>query len=219
MARSRLPLVPTDDRGQAHTLEAFVAAMLLVAGLTFALQATAVTPLSASTSNQHIENQQRAAATGVLETSAANGDLREAVLDWHPGNDTVEAGFRGTHGDAGFHTGGGPPNGFGDALDRTFLDRRIAFNVYVRFHVEPTTYGATPVKRQPMVYMGTPSDNAVTAIRTVTVSNDTTLTADGFGGHTLEAVADDPDATFYAPPVDPGPTYNVLEVSIVTWRM
>ena len=66
-----------DDRGQAHTLEAFAAAILIVVGLTFALQATAVTPLSASTSNQHLENQQRAVATDLLETSAANGDLRE----------------------------------------------------------------------------------------------------------------------------------------------
>jgi len=60
----------TDDRAQAHTLEAFAAAILLVAALTFALQATAVTPLSASTSNQHIENQQRAVATDLLATSA-----------------------------------------------------------------------------------------------------------------------------------------------------
>ncbi|WP_066415150.1 DUF7288 family protein [Halorubrum aethiopicum] len=220
MSRSR-PLRPTgsDDRGQAHTLEAFVAAILLVAGLTFALQATAVTPLSASTSNQHIENQQRAAATGLLETSAANGDLREAVLDWHPGNATVSPGFDPSTEERAYYTRGGPPNAFGDALDRTFLDRRIAFNVYVQYHVDPVTADGTPVKRQVMVDMGTPSDNAVTASQSIAVSNDTTLTADGFEGRTLEAVAADPDAEFYAPPVDDGPTYNVLEVYIVVWRM
>ncbi|GAA0509962.1 hypothetical protein SAMN04488066_10898 [Halorubrum aquaticum] len=208
-----------DDRGQAHTLEAFVAAILLVAGLTFALQATAVTPLSASTSNQHIENQQRAAATGLLETSATNGDLREAVLDWHPGNATVSPGFDPSTEERDHYARGGPPNAFGDALDRTFLDRRIAFNVYVQYHVDPTTYDETPVKRQRMVYMGTPSDNAVSASRTVAVSNDTALTAEGFEDRSLEAVAADPNETFYAPPVDGGPTYNVLEVYIVTWRM
>lgn len=208
-----------DDRGQAHTLEAFVAAILLVAGLTFALQATAVTPLSASTSNQHIENQQRAAATDLLETSAANGDLREAVLDWHPGNATVSAGFDSRSEDRDYYAVGGPPNAFGNALDRTFLDRRIAFNVYVRYHVDPTSYDGTPVNRQRMVDMGTPSDNAVTASRTITVSNDTALTASGFENRTLAEVAADPDEEFYAPPVDDGPTYNHLEVRIVTWRM
>ncbi|MFQ3285215.1 MAG: hypothetical protein ACI944_001946, partial [Natronomonas sp.] len=37
-------------RGQAHTVEAFAAAVLVVSGLVFATQAAAVTPLSASTS-------------------------------------------------------------------------------------------------------------------------------------------------------------------------
>ncbi|WP_281193679.1 hypothetical protein [Halorubrum sp. F4] len=220
MSHSRSIRIGLDDRGQAHTLEAFVAAILLVAGLTFALQATAVTPLSASTSNQHIENQQRAAATDLLETSAANGDLREAVLDWHPGNNTTDSlGFNSRSEDRDYYAAGGPPNDFGDALDRTFLDQRIAFNVHVRYHVDPTSYNGTPVNRQEMVDMGTPSDNAVTASRTITVSNDTALTAPGFENRMLAEVAADPDGEFYAPPVDDGPTYNHLEVRIVTWRM
>ncbi|MFC5136171.1 MULTISPECIES: DUF7288 family protein [Haloferacaceae] len=220
MSHPRSVPIGPDDRGQAHTLEAFVAAMLLVAGLTFALQATAVTPLSASTSNQHVENQQRAAATDLLETSAANGDLREAVLDWHPGNATTDSlGFNSGSEDRDYYAAGGPPNAFGDALDRTFLDRRIAFNVHVRYHVDPASYDETPMKRQQMVYMGTPSDNAVMASRTITVSNDTTLTASE--NETLAEVPPDSDSDkgFYAPPVDDGPIYNHLEVRIVVWRM
>ena len=210
-----------DGRGQAHTLEAFVAAILLVAGLTFALQATAVTPLSASTSNQHIENQQRATATDLLETSAANGDLREAVLYWDPGNESKDSGFAGTREDLTYHTGGGPPNAFGEALDRAFLESRIAFNVHVTYHVGDHAYGEKPFRSQRMVYMGSPSDNAVTATRTVTVSNDTTLTAPGFEDRRLSDVEPDPPVTdgFYAPGVGDGPTYNYLEVRIVVWRM
>ncbi|MWV64469.1 hypothetical protein GRS48_06475 [Halorubrum sp. JWXQ-INN 858] len=204
----------SDDRAQAHTLEAFVAAILLVAGLTFALQATAVTPLSASTSNQHIENQQRAVATDLLETSAANGDLHEAVLYWDP----VDGRFAGVPEGFDEHVHGGPPNAFGEALDRTFLDRRIAFNVYVDAHPSTSSRG------EPMVNMGRPSDNAVSATRTVSVTDDTTLTAPGFEGTTLADVAPDPDGgtagpEFYAPDVDDGPTYNTLEVRIVVWRM
>ncbi|MES3162243.1 MAG: hypothetical protein PPP55_11855 [Halorubrum sp.] len=200
-------------RGQAHTLEAFVAAVLLVAGLTFALQATAVTPLSASTSNQHIENQQRAVATDILETSAANGDLREALLYWDPGNESRDPGFVGTQPDLTYHTVGGPPNDFGETLDRAFLESRIAFNVDVRYHVEGGQ------QTQQMVFMGTPSDNAVTASRTVPVSNDTTLTAPDFATRSLSDVESATDEAFYAPGVGDGPTYNYLEVRIVVWRM
>ena len=85
--RSRSNCTPcADDRGQAHTVEAFIAALLLVSGLLFAMQATAVTPLSASTSNQHIENQQRALAGDLLSTAAADGSLTEAVLYWNATN-------------------------------------------------------------------------------------------------------------------------------------
>ncbi len=202
-----------DRRGQAHTLEAFVAAILLVSGLTFAIQATAVTPLSASTSNQHIENQQRAAATDALETSVANGDLRETALYWDPGNATVDPGFAGTADGVSYYEGTVPPTAFGDALERAFLDGRIAFNVRVRHHVGGSS------AQQRLVFMGTPSDNAVTATRAVTVTNETTLTAPGAENRTLADVAGDPDATFYAPGVGDGPTYNTLEVRIVVWRM
>ncbi len=206
-------LTDGDDRGQAHTLEAFVAAILLVAGLTFALQATAVTPLSASTSNQHIENQHRAVATDLLETSAVNGDLREAVLYWDPENET----FAGTPEGSAFYTQGGPPTAFGDALNRTFIESRIAVNVYVRYHLD----GSQASDR--MVFMGTPSDNAVTASRTISVSDDTNLTAPGSENVTLSDVdpaeADEGDPRFYAPDAADGPTYNELEVRIVAWRM
>jgi len=101
----------TDDRAQAHTLEAFAAAILLVAALTFALQATAVTPLlSASTSNQHIENQQRAVATDLLATSAENGDLEAAILHWNPENETFASSPPEVDGE-GYPRAAGP-NGF-----------------------------------------------------------------------------------------------------------
>ena len=70
-------------RGQAHTLEAVVAALIVLAGIGFALQLTAVTPLSASTSSQHLENQLKATGQGVLASTAASGDLGRAVRYWN----------------------------------------------------------------------------------------------------------------------------------------
>jgi len=137
-------------RGQAHTLEAFVAALLVLGGVVFALQATAVTPLSASTSNQHIENQQRAQAADLLTASAANDTLRGGVYEaWNATytNDAFPDGFA-----------------FGEGLSRTFGDSRIAFNVWV------TTENGN---RATLVEQGAPTDNAVTTSRPVVLLDDT----------------------------------------------
>jgi len=199
---------PTDDRAQAHTLEAFAAAVLIVAGLTFALQATAVTPLSASTSNQHLENQQRAVANDLLETSAANGDLRDAVLRWDPENGSFTDGRSPT-----YFTGGGPPNQFGRALNESFGERRIAFNVRIR-------HGAGGESQTTLVNMGSPSDNAVTATRTVVLTDDANLTAPGYEDTTLRMLSDGTaDGEFYAADVGGGAVYDRLEVRIVVWQL
>src|SRR6056297_391047 len=120
------------DRGQVHTLEAFTAALLVVSGVLFALQATAVTPLTASTSNQHIRTQHRVAAGDLLSVAAANGTLRPAVTFWNPGEQSFVGAPR------QFYANGGPPNAFGDALNETFGNfstpgRRVAYDVFVRY--------------------------------------------------------------------------------------
>jgi hypothetical protein len=189
-------------RGQAHTLEAIVAAALIIGGLIFATQATAVTPLSASTSNQHIENQQRAVAEGLLATAAENGTLADAVLYYDPANGT----FEGAPEDEPYAAA--PPNPFGAALAETLSSRQIAFNVDVRYATED---GGTDV--EPMVRMGEPSDNAVVVSRAVGVYNSSRLT--GSDDRRLEELD---NAEFYAPNVDNGQLYNVPVVEVTVWR-
>jgi hypothetical protein len=193
-------------RAQAHTLEAFVAALLVLSGIGFALQATAVTPLSASTSNQHIGNQERAAATGLLDAAEANGTLRGAVVYWNTSNEQ----FAGST--DGQYSNGGPPNAFGDALEETFGDRRTAFNV------ELAWFDANRTERDStlMVDMGRPSDDAVSTSRNVVLYNDTRLTA-GPPGNVSAAAAND---SFYMPDAARGERlFNVVEVRIVVWRI
>lgn len=183
-----------------------MAALIVVSGVLFALGATAVTPLSASTSNQNIQNQQLAVANDLLATAAANGTLREAVVYWN----TSGGGFEDA-GNGGYYTAGGPPIPFGDALNETFRDERVAFNVYVVY------WDGTTRKQQPMTYMGSPSDNAVTASRTVTLYNDTALSAPGETGNVSNASV---NGDFYLPDIALGSElFNVVEVRIVTWRM
>ena len=192
-------------RGQAHTLEGFAAAVILLSGVLFALQATAVTPLTASTSNQHIENQQAAVAEGTLAAAEANGTLAPTLLYWNTSGER----FRGS-GPDGVYTAGGPPTPFGDTLNGTFGEDRIAFNVEVGFRT-PGGRGRTR-----MVYMGSPSDNAVAATRTVVLFDDDCV---GDGSGTLAEVAADPNREFYVDDTDDGPLYGVMEVRIVVWRI
>jgi len=192
-----------DDRGQAHTLEAFTAALLLVAGLIFATQATAVTPLSASTSNQHVENQAEIAAQDVLTTTKASGDLTAALLYYDDG--FVNAGSSGTY--AGLPDD--PDHPLRGPLKEAFDDRRIAFNVAVYYPDDGDTADTT------MVDMGSPSDNAATASTRVALYAD-----DRFGEDDEFVLADDGPEEYFADPVGGSDTlYTVVEVRITAWQM
>ena len=192
-------------RGQAHTVEAFAAAVLIVGGLIFATQATAVTPLSASTSNQHIENQQQASIEGLLAASAETGQLAEALLYWDPDEEE----FAGAP-ESGVYAEGPPGTPFGETLNTLLSDRRIAFNVVVRY---PESDGGTDTEE--MVLMGQPSDNAVSATRSIGL----------YDGSQLSVNDNDPtlgelnEGEFYAPDIDTeSRLYTVVEVEVIAWR-
>jgi len=209
---SRIPA----DRGQAHTLESVVAAVLLLTAVAFALQVTIVTPLSASTSSQHIEGQQRAVAQGVLADAAADGSLKDAVLYY---NET-EGQFH--NADArGKYTQGPPDNRFGDKLARAFDEEGIAYNVNVYYRPSSDT-ASTSVRE--MIDQGTPSDNAVTATRTITLRNDDKI-LDENERPTQTSV--NSSSNFY---ISHGSTpssgqdrrhglYNTVKIEVVAWRI
>jgi len=206
----RRPTTGSCERGQAHSLEAVVAALVVLAGVLFALQMTAVTPLSASTSNQHLENQLQSTANGVLGSAAASGDLERALLYW---NATIGA-FHGADND-GYYTTNLAETNFTAALDRTYGPRNVAYNVYIVYH---TSGGAT--ERQRLVYQGQPSDHAVSASRTVTLlDSDELVHANGTGTGTRVGNTSD----FYAPDAGTGSghraLYNHVRVEVVAWRI
>lgn len=196
------------DRGQAHTLEAAVAALLLLVSVGIALQMTAVTPLSASTSSQHLENQLQNTAKGVLASSAETGSLKSAVLYW---NDT-EGAFHNTSGQY-YYTESPPENlTFGQTLNRTLDERNVAYNVYVVFHTDDGEQN-----RRRMIYRGEPSEHAVTASHSVTlVDEDRLREPDGsVGGTNLTSAS-----TFYIPDsTQTSGVYNHVRVEVVAWRI
>ena len=190
-------------RGQAYTLEAVIASVLLVSSLVFALQVTAVTPLSASTSNQHIENQQRASASGVLTAAQKAGALNEAVLYW---NDSAEEYYDAEQ--LTYYTNSYPPNKFGNITERAFDGRGLAVNVLIHYNEskEPSR----------MVYRGAPSDNAVSASRTVTIYNDSELAAPETSTTVENATSFDEVVPYDGAG---GNVYNVVRVEVTVWRM
>jgi len=211
-------------RGQAHTLEGIIASVLLLTSLVFALQVTAVTPLSASTSSQQLENQQESVAEGTLAAADEMGSLKPAVAygsDAADGSDDGRFAFHQTSGES-FYSNGPPTNRFGELLENAFTTRGLAFNVYAQYR---TSNGGTSRRR--MVYQGEPSDNAVAANQMVTLYDDDVLYEPENDGNTsnfdvaqpttttLETAGDD----FYAQDIDTsGPLFNVVEVRVVVWR-
>lgn len=194
------------DRGQAYVLGAVGAGIIVLSAVIFAIQATAVTPLSVSTASQHVENQERALADTALTQAAENGTLRAAVLYWNPENRTfVDATAQG-------YLGRTPDNAFGRQLERVFNDEQIAVNVYVGF-----SEGNASVQKE-MIFQGNPSDNAVSASQTLVLMDRDNLQGPR-SNETLNGT--NPTDDFYVEEdVAPnGSVYNVVEVRIIAWRM
>lgn len=198
-------------RAQAHTLESVVASLLLIGSLVFAYQVTAVTPLTGSTSSQHIENQQRAAAEGALQVAEESGALRRAALFW----DATSNRFYGADDGQHYTNEEDPPNEFLATLARAFESRGMSLNVNV---VYLDSDGDR--RRQRMVYRGEPSNNAVTATTMLTLHDDDVLYADSDDDGVAEPTDEELDTatSFYAPDIGSSSVYNVVVVEVTVWR-
>jgi len=185
------------ERAQVITFEAITGAIILLLMVLFALQSTVITPLSASTANQQIEEQNRAIADDVLDVAAEQGALTPVVLNWNASHSQ----FNGTVGSPRpYYTSGVPDRfEFGSLLNQTLTSRDIAYNLYVQYQ------NGSDLSQTTIVYQGEASYNAATATKTVFLYNST---VDGSG----------PDR--YIPDVEPGKELdNVLRLKIVVWRM
>ncbi|MUV89236.1 hypothetical protein GJ629_04425 [Halapricum sp. CBA1109] len=199
------------DRGQAHTLEGIVAALLLLSSLLFALQVTTVTPLSASTSSQHIENQQRAVGAGILASAADNGTLKPTVLYVN----STTGDFHGV--DTGAYPSGGPPTAFGDLLESSLSQQGIAYNIRLVYSQPDGRMGEIA-----LVDQGVASDNAVTVSRPVVLTKNDTLynEAESPTDVTLRETQRDDDVSFYTGGMETDSSvFTVVTVEVTIWRI
>lgn len=200
------------DRGQTCTLEAFVASILLLSTVAFALQTVAISSNTASAADTRLRSQQAGLAEGVVDQSAANGTLRTTLLYW---NETEER-FYDAHPQDGYYIARGPPTRFGDGLAGMFVSQHVKYNVDLYY---PTASGSRGHQR--LVESGTPADNAVRVVETVTLYDDTRLVDANESARnvTLADVEADANSTFYAPDAEPGgPIYSVIRVEVVLWE-
>ena len=212
------------DRGQAHTLEGFVAASLLLASVLFALQATAVTPLTASTSSQHIENQLEATAQGLLATAQERGTLKPTILFVN----STSGYFHDVNEREKMYLAGGPPTPFGARLNETFRANGVAFNLNILYVKNNGAYSQHSV-----VHFGSPSAHAATARTTVTLDDDDTFyrprdhaeyqptehNPESTGETLSEADAAPNKPGYVLTDEHEGPIYRVVVVEVVAWRM
>lgn len=193
------------NRGQAHVLEGVAAAILILASVTFALQMTAVTPLTASTSNQHLQTQAAGAGSGALIGAAENHSLERTVRYWNESEDE----FHGV-GESGYYESS-IPTPFGETLESTLGDAGLVYNVNLQYVARDGTHRVRTLLNQ-----GEPSDHAVSVTRTVILYDDDQL---------LDASGSDRDRTleetegYFAKDAIEGPVYNVVRVEVVAWRV
>lgn len=213
-------------RGQAFALEGVVASILILSSLLFALQVTAVTPLSASTSSQHVENQQQSMAEGALASAAKQGELKRALLYWSTADSNGDGevdGFHNSGSDVQYYRSGTATNPFGEILQRAFSSRSVIFNVYAEYQVDTDGDGAPEkTERQRIIYKGEPSDNAASASRSVVLyDSDELLDASGAPtGTTIGSLASD---EFYSDDFNDAAAtdntvFNVVAVEVTVWR-
>lgn len=210
-----------EDRAQAFTLEALVAALVLLVGLGVAVQSTSVTSLSASTADRQVGQQQEGVVTGLLDAAASQDDLRSSLLYWNASNETFH-----DAGKKGYYTSSIPPTPFGEALNRTLDERDVVVNVNLHY-LEAADDGTLQPRTQRLIHQGIPSDDAVRAVRTVTLYDDDPLFAPANDSSNATVVPMNTtvieasqNETFYAPDVAPAePLFNVVRVEVVVWRV
>jgi len=214
--------VTADDRGQAFTLEGFVASIVLLSAVLFALQATVITPTSGGQVSESTRGQLSTEASDLMDALADDPetDFANAVRRW----DATGQVFDGAVDDSsGYGSEGPPPELFDGAFEETFTERGYTYNLVLHYrggNVSDLNDGGGTLA---LVYRGPPAPDAVSVSQTVTLFDNTTLDQEvNNDGRQLWEYDTDPsdgdDGYFPIPDAAPrSPLYNVVEVRLTVW--
>lgn len=200
------------SRGQAHTTEAILASLLILTGLLFAMQTTAVTPFSSTTEDKHLETQQRESLSNIATLTHENGDMKETVLYWNTTNNT----YQGTGEEVDYYTDPSVNTPLLTELSGAIDGEQVVYNINVNYYNRTGTAGDTErsLQTQRLLRVGSPSNNAIT-IREQLALHDTDTLTTGSHPELQNTNADE----FYMDSVNgTTPMYNYAEVEITAWR-
>lgn len=198
----------TTNRGQAHTVEAILASLLILTGLLFAMQTTAVTPFSSTTEDKHLETQQRESLSNIATLTHENGDMKETVLYWNTTNNT----YQGSGEEIDYYTDPSVNTPLLTKLSATIDSEQLVYNININYYNR--TGAERSLQTQRLLHVGSPSDNAITIREPLTLHDTDSLTT---GSHPeLQNTNRD---EFYMDSVNgTTATYNYAEVEITAWR-
>lgn len=202
-------------RAQAYTLEALIAAVLLLTAVLFALNAVVITPTTAGTLGGDAQASFKGEASDALVTADNEGELDYLARYFNASdeNDGMAGeweegpGFREWPDDEPFVD-------FGTTLDHLFEEQGRRYNVELVWREPDGEIGSEDV-----VFQGSPGDEVVVATHTVILTDDMRVTDPEGEAKRLGEAHD--DGEFPIPETDIGGTdsqvYNVVEVRVVVW--
>lgn len=193
--------------------EAISASVLLLTAVIFAQSITAVTPLTASTASQQVENQQGELAKSFITIANDTGLLRDALTYW----DTSEGEFHNASaGPTIGYRGEVPPNSLGDEIEDYFVSEGIGVKMDITYYEENTS-GELEQETISYLDIGAPSDHAHRASTTVEIYDDDPIIAQD-GSETSDTVSD--VSNFYMDDVSPNSNlYNTVTVEVTVWQI
>ncbi|MDZ7730676.1 MAG: hypothetical protein U5K37_06785 [Natrialbaceae archaeon] len=223
-------MLENSDRGQAITLEGFIASMVILMSLLLALQSAVITPSTGGAIDRTVQSQLQHEAKDALLVSETiteddNGTLTRFLLyydedegKFHNANQALGAGYPGYNssgfeGNVSIIDGPNRVNPLGTILHERFDQQGWSYNLHL---VNETGY------EHRVVYQGEPTENAFTASYLVTLYDDNRLLeSDGTEDPTPTRLRDletPPERSYIFPDAEPGgPVYGVVEVRLTVW--
>ncbi len=196
-----------DEKAQMHTLEGVAAAAIMLLVISYAIDATSMTPLTSSTANVHVETELQTLGEDILSAMdysepGYNSKLKNDVLNWDgntyswDGTQYLKSG-----------TTNNLTNNLTAILSATLVSQGIAHNVDL-VYIDNTTY--LPSLPQKMIYNGNPSDNAVIVSRKIVIyRSDINQSSPLYQNNPICQNNIDNSTNLY----------NIVEVRLTLWRM
>lgn len=205
------------ERGQAHTLEGFIGAMVVLMAVLFAVQSVVITPTTGGAVDRTVQSQLQTEAQDALVVADSEGNLSEMVRYWNVTDDEVAFANATAPGDGEYTT----DEFQSEFLLGTILGERFGSQGQ-NYNVELHTQNGSETAAETLVYQGQPSANAFTASYTVTLYDDQNVTYPEDDEETLGSLSENDNYDNDELPIpreesNDGTVYNVVEVRVIVW--